>query len=92
MARWSVSEAKARFSELLAESRKSPQIIERRGHPVAVVVAPEEMARLQRLSLEQAPSSHRWAELLRLSADLRAAGGAALAPTRRRARPSPFEA
>jgi prevent-host-death family protein len=37
MSTWSVAEAKAKFSTLVARAGKSPQRITRRGRPVAVV-------------------------------------------------------
>ena len=37
MSTWSVAEAKAKFSTLVARAGKSPQRITRRGQPVAVV-------------------------------------------------------
>jgi predicted nucleic acid-binding protein len=33
--RWSVASAKAHFSTVLAEAEKAPQVVERRGRPVA---------------------------------------------------------
>jgi len=38
MRRWKVSEAKAKFAELLASCRKSPQIICNRENPVGAVI------------------------------------------------------
>ena len=41
--KWSVSEAKARFSELLAEAvRDGPQTVTRHGETLALVVSPEQ--------------------------------------------------
>lgn len=34
---WSVSEAKARFSEVIDKAGEEPQIIENRGNPVATI-------------------------------------------------------
>jgi prevent-host-death family protein len=39
---WTVTEAKARFSELIERARTKPQTITRRGQPAAVVVSVEE--------------------------------------------------
>ncbi|MEW5737626.1 MAG: type II toxin-antitoxin system Phd/YefM family antitoxin [Myxococcota bacterium] len=50
---WSVSEAKAKLSELLARARRAPQIIENRGEEVAVVLSPKEYERL--VALEDKP-------------------------------------
>ena len=36
--RWKISEAKARFSELVAKGQTEPQIIMNREHPVAVLM------------------------------------------------------
>jgi prevent-host-death family protein len=46
---WTVAEAKARFSEVVAQATKSgPQVITRRGEEVAVVVSTEEWHRKTR--------------------------------------------
>ena len=46
---WTVAEAKARFSEVLAESAESgPQVITRNGKETAVVVSAEEWKRKTR--------------------------------------------
>lgn len=46
---WTVAEAKAKFSELLAKARSDgPQAISRRGRRTAVVVAAEEWERKTR--------------------------------------------
>ena len=45
---WSVAEAKARFSEVLDQSRAGPQTITRNGRRTAVVVSVEEWERLHR--------------------------------------------
>ncbi len=52
---WSVAEAKAKFSEVIARaSSDGPQFIGKHGRPAAVVVSAEEWARLrpQRSALE----------------------------------------
>lgn len=47
--RWSVAEAKARFSEVMSKAgREGPQLLLRNGKPVAVMVSAEEWARLER--------------------------------------------
>ncbi|MBV9989903.1 MAG: type II toxin-antitoxin system Phd/YefM family antitoxin [Alphaproteobacteria bacterium] len=43
---WSVSEAKARLSEVLRLCQKEPQTITRRGVPVAMLVSVAEYLRL----------------------------------------------
>lgn len=50
---WSVSEAKARLSALLARARRAPQVIESRGEGVAVVLSLAEYERLR--ALERSP-------------------------------------
>lgn len=45
-ARWTVAEAKARFSEMVERAREGgPQVITRNGHPAVVVVSAEEWER-----------------------------------------------
>lgn len=42
-AKWTVAEAKAKFSEVIEQARtRRPQTITRNGHPAAVVVSVEE--------------------------------------------------
>jgi prevent-host-death family protein len=89
-AHWSVAEAKASLSRVLADAALLPQVIERRGKPVAVVVS---MAEYQQALADPAEASRRlgkWRTFLRTSSDLRAAGGATLALPRREARKSPL--
>ncbi len=44
--RWTVAEAKARFSEMVERARDTePQVITRNGHPAVVVVSAEEWER-----------------------------------------------
>jgi prevent-host-death family protein len=48
---WSVAEAKAKFSEVVAAARAhGPQVITRHGHDAVVVVAAEEWERKTRRS------------------------------------------
>jgi prevent-host-death family protein len=49
---WSISEAKAKWSALLAKARRAPQVIENRGEEVAVVVSIAEYRRLTALEHE----------------------------------------
>jgi len=87
--RWSVASAKAHFSTVLAQAEHAPQVVERRGKPVAVVVGAREFSGIGELgsgSLFEA----RWKRFLDFSAGLHAEGGADLKIPRRRARPSPF--
>lgn len=52
MKNWSVSEAKARLSELLGKVRRAPQVIENRGEEVAVVISMAEYQRLRGLEAQ----------------------------------------
>ncbi len=47
-----VSEARGNFAEFLARAREQPVVVERRGQPAAVLVAPEEFSRLQEAAEE----------------------------------------
>ena len=69
---WSVSEAKARLSEVLSRARKGPQVIENRGEPVAVVISKREFDRLQHLHAAPKPSA--MAEFLEFTRHLRQQG------------------
>jgi prevent-host-death family protein len=89
-AHWSVAQAKASLSRVLADASLVPQVIERRGKPVAVVVS---MADYQQALGEPAEASRRlgkWHRFLSVSGVLRASGGAALALPRRESRRSPL--
>ena len=82
---WSVSEAKARLSEVLARARKGPQVIENRGEPVAVVISKAEFDRLQQLHAPPRPSA--MAELLEFTRKLKAQGDLELELPRRELEP-----
>ena len=69
---WSVSEAKARLSEVLSRARQGPQVIENRGEAVAVVISKQEFDRLQALRAEPRPSA--MAELLSFTRKLQEQG------------------
>lgn len=44
--KWTVAEAKARFSEMVERAREGgPQVVTRNGHPAVVVVSAEEWER-----------------------------------------------
>ena len=60
-ARWSIQDAKNRFSEVVKAARREPQVVTKHGKPAVVVVAAEEYERLRQLKLATAPS---FAELL----------------------------
>ena len=52
--RWSVQDAKNRFSELVDAAREKPQTVTKRGKPVVIVVAAKEYDRLRRLDKQKA--------------------------------------
>ena len=88
---WSVSEAKARLSEVLARARRGPQVIENRGEAVAVVISKQEFDRLQQLRAEPQPTA--MAALLEFTAKLKAQGDLELELPARELeaeRPAPF--
>lgn len=84
--RWNIASAKAELSQVIRQARRRPQVIERRGQPVAVVFS---MADYQRVTASER-SADRWQSVLSLSAELRADGGATLRIPRRQPRRSPF--
>jgi prevent-host-death family protein len=69
-ARWSVASAKAELSRVVESAQRAPQIIERRGKAVAVVVGLEQFRDVEGLA--------RWRRFLAVSEDVRTAGGARL--------------
>jgi prevent-host-death family protein len=83
---WSIAAAKSEFSNVVRRAARTPQVIENRGKPVAVVLGFDEFQRLR----ERDDKVLRWREFLRLSAELRADGGWDLELPPRDARPSPF--
>ena len=90
-ARWSVASAKARLSSLLVEAQAAPQIIERRGREVAVVLGAEAFASITG-ERRASPVLGRWRKFLRTSASIRGHGGATISLRERQPRPSPFGA
>ena len=54
--KWSVQDAKNRFSEVLEAARRVPQTVTKHGKPAVVVVDITEYERLRRLDRAQAPS------------------------------------
>lgn len=89
-AHWSVAEAKAALSQVLVEAALTPQVIERRGTPVAVVVSLEQYRASLGDPAEASARLGRWQAFLRASAVVRAAGGGTVAKTKRAPRRSPF--
>jgi prevent-host-death family protein len=59
--RWSVQDAKNRFSEVVEAARREPQIVTKHGKPAVVVVSANEYERLRKLQHLKAPN---FAELL----------------------------
>lgn len=86
---WSVAAAKSRFSHLLARAAERPQVIERRGKPVAVVVGSADFERVGD-ARTGALYAARLSKFLDLSARLRSDGGAELELPARERRASPF--
>jgi len=54
--RWSIQDAKNRFSEVVNAARLTPQTVTKHGKAAVVVVDAMEYDRLQRLDRAQAPS------------------------------------
>jgi len=59
--KWSVQDAKNRFSEVVEAARRKPQMVTKHGKPAVVVLAAEEYERLRKLQQLKAPS---FAEML----------------------------
>jgi prevent-host-death family protein len=55
MRQWSITSARAGFSNLVRLARRAPQVIEHRGYPVAVVIS---AAAYERITTQ--PTSQRW--------------------------------
>ena len=54
--RWSVQDAKNRFSEVVEAAQREPQTVTKHGKPAVVVVAADEYERLRKLQHLKAPS------------------------------------
>ena len=87
---WSIAEAKASLSRVVAGAAEAPQVLERRGTPVAVVLSLEQYRASLGEPDEAAGRLGRWQAFLRASALLRESGGATLARAKRGRRRSPF--
>ncbi len=59
--KWSVQDAKNRFSEVVEAARRNPQTVTKHGKPAVVVIDVAEYERLRRLERAKAPS---FAEML----------------------------
>jgi prevent-host-death family protein len=79
---WSIASAKAELSRLVDEAQQRPQLIARRGKPVAMVVAIEQF--------EDGAPRARWKKFLEASREIRVSGGGELRVPRREQRTSPF--
>ena len=80
--RWSVASAKAELSRVVESAQREPQVIERRGKAVAVVVGIDQ--------IDDVEAAARWRRFLAVSGETRAAGGGEPRVPRRPARKSPF--
>src|SRR5471032_149386 len=89
-AHWSVAQAKASLSQVLSDASVQPQVIEKRGKPVAVVLSLQDYQDAIGDPDDGALKGTRWQGFLKASAELRSRGGATLAIPRRLPRPSPF--
>jgi len=87
-AHWSVAAAKAELSRVIAQSSMAPQIIEKRGQPVAVVVsfADYQLAVGEGGTLR----GSKWQGFLEKSRELRVRGGAVIELPARESRRDPF--
>lgn len=68
--KWSVSEAKAKFSDVVDAAQRDVQWITNRGKDVAVVMGIQEFLALRELQAQMAPAA-RMREFLRLSEEVR---------------------
>ncbi len=85
MNEWKISEAKARFSEMVARVREAPQIIFHRNRPVAAVVRVEDLDVLRACREESERPSLR--ELLEEVQGIRDEGDLEIPPRRNRVMP-----
>lgn len=84
---WNVATAKAELSKVLRGARREPQVIERRGEPVAVVIGIEQYKRLSAAEDKR----RRWQAFIAFSERVREEAGVELELPPRRSRPSPFK-
>jgi prevent-host-death family protein len=89
-AHWSVAQAKASLAQVLSDATLGPQVIERRGKPVAVVLSLADYQEAIGDPDDGGLTVTRWKRFLRASSELRSRGGATLAVSRRAPRASPF--
>jgi hypothetical protein len=79
VAKWTIADARRRFSAVLTSAAREPQLIYRRDHLVATVVAPDRVDQARTIA-------DAFAELRAICVD----EGYTLARPRRRDRPNPF--
>lgn len=85
--RWSIAAAKAELSNVVRRAQREPQVLEKRGEPVAVVVGIDEYNR----TCEREVAKARWQAFLDRSDAMTAAGeGFVLEISPRTSRPNPF--
>ena len=85
--RWNIGAAKAELSNVVRRAQRTPQILENRGEPVAVVIAMHDYRTFSESQRREA----NWQEFLRLGAEIRGKGGPALEIPARTSRRDPFE-
>ena len=86
---WGLAEAKAGLSEVVERAQHTPQIIERRGKAVGVVIGIELHEESER-SAALGSADQRMERFLKFSATVRAQGGAELEIPNRLPRKSPI--
>ncbi len=89
-AHWSIAQAKASLSQVVSDAALGPQVIEKRGKAVAVVLSLADYKEAIGDPDDGALKVTRWKGFLRASSELRSLGGATLAVSRRLPRGSPF--
>jgi len=87
---WSVSQAKARFSEVVDAAQSHPQKIANRGKDIAIVMSMKEYASLRELKDLAAPEA-RMREFLRFSEDISRDAEGDFEIPKSADRPSPFD-
>ena len=88
-ARWSIASAKAELSKVVRRAQRTPQVIENRGEPVAVVIGIDEYRR----GSERRVRTAAWQGFLERTAALVAeTGGVELELPPRTPRPDPLAA
>jgi prevent-host-death family protein len=87
---WSIAGAKQSLSKVIEQAASAPQVIEKRGKPVAVVVSFADYELAVGDSGRGSLRATKWQRFLQKSAELRASGGAVIPVSRREPRPDPF--